>query len=630
MKPADLSKLRLPSDARIAPDGNRYAFVVTTPDVERDLNVKQIWIGDDLPPRPYTTGDSDTAPRWSPDGDMLAFLRAEGDSPKQVAVIPLDGDEPRTITDFLHGVEALEWAPDGHALLVVAVTPTADWEEVGKEDLERRPRRITEVPYRYDNKGWTHDRKRHLWLVDPEGEESPTCLTPGDYDEESPAWSPDSRKLAFISTRSANPGLIAGNQVWEVELDSLEITPASPMGYWSEVSYRADGALHMIGSASTDYPVTWSLHRREADGSLEDLTGHLDRSSYSFAVDSAPIRWLGDQALVGLEDAGSFRLIRVSPDGAITPQVDDRSVISSFDASKRHIVFTSSTAVSPGEVFLLEDGTARQVSDLNDVDVGLIAPTHFVIESDGVEVDTWVYLAPGDEKVPLLLNIHGGPASQYGNGFFDEFQVYASAGYGVVACNPRGSTGRGLTFTRAVTGEGWGLVDHADVSAAVSASLERFPRLDPDRMGLMGGSYGGFLTAWIIGKESHWKSAVVERALLSWSSFAGTSDIGGTFPYSYTRESYPEAWDTWWQLSPLSLAHDVETPTLIIHAENDFRCHIEQAEQYFMALLRNGTETEFIRFPDEGHEMSRSGSPLHRKQRFDAILDWHQRHLRHP
>lgn len=238
-----------------------------------------------------------------------------------------------------------------------------------------------------------------------------------------------------------------------------------------------------------------------------------------------------------------------------------------------------------------------------------------------------MYLPEGGAGVPLLLNVHGGPASQYGFGFFDEFQVYAGAGYGVVACNPRGSAGRGAGFVEAVKGDGWGVVDHADVTAAVQAALERYDRLDPDRMGVMGGSYGGFMTAWMIGKEKHWKSAVVERALISWMSFSGTSDIGGVFPENYTGASYPDAWDTWWRLSPLALADDVTTPTLVLHAENDFRCPIEQAEQYFTALLRNGTTTELLRFPDEGHEMSRSGKPRHRKERFDAILGWHDRHL---
>jgi dipeptidyl aminopeptidase/acylaminoacyl peptidase len=146
-------------------------------------------------------------------------------------------------------------------------------------------------------------------------------------------------------------------------------------------------------------------------------------------------------------------------------------------------------------------------------------------------------------------------------------------------------------------------------------------------MGLMGGSYGGFMTAWIIGKEDRWKSAVVERALISWTSFSGTSDIAGVFPENYLGIGYPNGWDTYWRQSPLALAQGVTTPTLILHSENDFRCPIEQAEQYFMALLRNGTTTELLRFPGEGHEMSRSGKPKHRVERFDAILDWHSRHL---
>jgi len=146
-------------------------------------------------------------------------------------------------------------------------------------------------------------------------------------------------------------------------------------------------------------------------------------------------------------------------------------------------------------------------------------------------------------------------------------------------------------------------------------------------MGLMGGSYGGFMTAWIIGQEDRWRSAVVERALISVTSFAGTSDIGGVFPENYTGVSYPEGWNTWWELGPLALAENVTTPTLILHSEDDFRCPIEQAEQYFMALLRNGTTTEMLQFPGEGHELSRGGSPLHRKERFDAVLDWHGRYL---
>ncbi|MGD8289054.1 MAG: prolyl oligopeptidase family serine peptidase, partial [Gemmatimonadota bacterium] len=236
-------------------------------------------------------------------------------------------------------------------------------------------------------------------------------------------------------------------------------------------------------------------------------------------------------------------------------------------------------------------------------------------------------LPEGGERVPLLLNIHGGPAAQYGHAFFDEFQVYVGAGYGVVACNPRGSAGKGDEFVRAVAGDGWGRVDRSDIDVVVREALRRYPRLDPDRMGVMGGSYGGFLSAWLIGQEDRWRSAVVERALLVWDSFAGTSDIGATFPAEYTGADHPDGWDTWWEKSPLRLADRVRTPTLLLHAENDYRCPIEQAEQYFMALLKQGVEVEMLRFPGEGHELSRNGAPKHRVERFEAILDWHARHL---
>ena len=228
-------------------------------------------------------------------------------------------------------------------------------------------------------------------------------------------------------------------------------------------------------------------------------------------------------------------------------------------------------------------------------------------------------------RFPVLLNIHGGPATQYGFGFFDEFQVYAGAGYAVVATNPRGSSGRGLDFTRAVVGDAWGVVDLADINAALDAALDRFPQLDRDRIGIMGGSYGGYMTAWAIAHDQKYRSAIVERALLSFPSFAGTSDIGPFFGPNYiqTTDLAPM-----WAKSPLSLVDRVRTPTLMIHSEEDFRCPIEQAEQFLVALWQNDVPAEMLRFPGEGHELSRSGKPKHRVERFQAILAWHDKYLK--
>jgi len=621
MTPDQISEIHVPSDPRLSPDGTRVAYVVSTPNLEEDRYDRVIWVEGGQ----FTAGPGDSSPRWSPDGSGLAFLRSIDGSTAQVAIIPADGGDSRTVTDFELGVEALEWSPDGDRLVVVAVTYGDEWADLDDDERSRRPRRINSVPYRFDTRagGWTHDRKRHLWLVDANGDEEPRCLTPGEFDEDSPAWAPNGSHVAFISDRDPGHGLVSGNDVWQVDVESGTAAKVTDRGFWSAVSYRSDGTLHLLGNVESRYPVDAYLYRREDDGSLTDLTGHLDRSSVSLSAGPAAIRWDDQDAIVGFEDAGRFGIISVTPEGTIDTLVRGDKVVTGHDAADRRLVYTASTWDSPGE--LISDGTP--LTHLNDADLDLAVPDHFTVESGGHEIDVWVYLPAGDSRVPLLLNIHGGPASQYGYGFFDEFQVYAGAGYGVVACNPRGSAGRGREFVKAVVGEGWGKVDRADISAAVEAALTRHDRLEDTRMGIMGGSYGGFMTAWMIGQEDRWRSAIVERALISWTSFSGTSDIGGVFPENYTEASYPDAWDTWWRLGPLALADGVTTPTLVLHAENDYRCPIEQAEQYFMALLRNGTTTELLRFPGEGHEMSRSGKPRHRLERFAAILDWHERHI---
>ncbi|MGD2100771.1 MAG: S9 family peptidase [Acidimicrobiia bacterium] len=618
MTPDQITELDVPSDPRLSPDGSRIAFVVSSPNLEDDRYDRSIWIDDE----PFTRGPGDTAPRWSPDGSRLAFLRSVDGDPAQVAIIPLAGGEAHMLTEFDLGVEAVEWSPDGSSLVAVAITHDEDWADLTDDERDRKPRRVTRVPYRFDNKGWTHDRRRHLWLVSPDGSAEPRCLTPGDYDEELPAWSPDGSRIAFISDRDPSQGLVSGNDVWEVDVASGELTQVTDRGFWAFVSYRPDGVLHALGNTDSRYPVNFYLQRFD-DGGPTPLTEQLDRSSVSLSAGPAALKWDGEDAIVGLEDSGMFGVLRVDPGGAVTKEVDGELVVSGFDVHEGRLAYTASTPVSPGEVF--SNGT--QTSHLNESDLELVEPDHFRVTSGEHEIDVWVYLPDSATRVPLLLNVHGGPASQYGHGFFDEFQVYVGAGYGVVACNPRGSSGRGTEFVEAVRGEAWGVVDLADVRAAVEGALARHERLDSDRMGVMGGSYGGFMTAWMIGQEKRWKSAVVERALISWTSFAGTSDIGGVFPENYLQKPYPEAWGTWWEKGPLALAENVETPTLVLHAENDFRCPIEQAEQYFMALLRNGTTAELIRFPGEGHEMSRSGKPRHRRERFDAILDWHSHHL---
>jgi dipeptidyl aminopeptidase/acylaminoacyl peptidase len=335
-----------------------------------------------------------------------------------------------------------------------------------------------------------------------------------------------------------------------------------------------------------------------------------------------------------LEDAGTQRVIHISRNGSVSDVAGGNRVISGWDpnAGGTAAVFTASTTTNPGEVYWWDGTTERPITALNDdfiAAAGLVEPEAFTFESDGHHIHGWVYLPPGEGPVPLLFNIHGGPAAQYDWGFFDEFQVYVGAGYGVVAINPRGSTGYGFDHVDAPRGH-WGdemPPDMLDLTSAPYAAAKQFDRLDRERLGIMGGSYGGVATVMVTALDQAYRSAVAERGVYNWVSMAGTSDI----PYFmdlYLGTNMPEGVDELWKASPLARAHNITTPTLVIHSETDYRCPIEQGQQLFSILHRGGVETELLIFPSgEGHELSRSGKPKYRVERFEAILDWHERHL---
>ena len=607
--------LAVPGDPAVSPDGAHVLFTVSTIDVTEDRYVRVVWLAEGDTARPFTSGPGDGSARWAPDGRRIAFTRKQDDRP-QVAVIPRDGGEASIVTTFpLGAVSEPRWSPDGSSIAVVGSAWRGEWAEMDDEERARRPRRIRRRDYRVDDRGWVHDRSRFIHLVDPEGGTA-RRLTDGDSDEAAPVWSPDGSTIAFLSDLTEPSGFRGGASILAADVATGEIREVAAHGSWSVLAYRPDGVLHALGSPVVDQPDhagLWRFEHRE----VVCLTGGLDRPVFSFAAGPPRLVFDGDTAHVSLVDRGSVGLIAIGPDGGVEERVTGRSVVTGFDVAGGTTAVTVSTIASPGRFEVHGAGGTVVHDDLGGVTPDVVEPDHFTLDGPAGELDVWVYLPPGEEEVPLLLNIHGGPSSQYGWGFFDEFQVYCAAGYGVVATNPRGSTGRSLEFLRAVRGEGWGRVDVEDVDAVVAAALDRHPRLDPERMGVMGGSYGGFLTAWLIGRQDRWKAAIVERALLSWPSFAGTSDIGGWFEGLYGIDP-----DARWEVSALRLAPGVTTPTLVLHSEDDHRCPIEQAEQYFAALLAAGVETELVRFPGEGHELSRSGSPRHREERFDIVLEW--------
>ncbi|MEX1280631.1 MAG: S9 family peptidase [Acidimicrobiia bacterium] len=627
MRPDQLDAFASVGEPAISPDGRQVLVTVSRVNLADDRYDRSIhrWT-EAAGLEPFTAGPGDGTPRWSPDGSRIAFLRAVDEVP-QVAVIAADGGEATVVTEAPKGVRGVEWADAGR--LVVHWAEWAEGWDVEADERARRPRRVTAIPYRFDNIGWTHDTRHRLTVVDPSGEADPHHLT--EPMERFRTFTVDGDRVVFLADRSDRPIGDFQAAIHAVPLEGGEPTELAPLGAWAQLASTPEG-LVVVGMPDLAAMPDNSIPYRLTPEGPVPLVADLDRSTV--LVFGAPVVPVATEVgfLTLLEDAGRVGVARIV-DGDVTEVIGGDRTVTGLDATAdgRVVAFTASSATEPGELHLLVDGTERRLSDLNASvadDLELVPGERFTVDGPGGPIDAWAYLPPGDGPVPLLLNIHGGPASQYGEVFLDEFQVYASAGYGVVAANPRGSSGRGRDWVRGAVGDGWGRDDMTDLLAVVEAALERFPRLDGERMGIMGGSYGGFMTAWITARDDRWRSAVVERALLSFPSFWGTSDIGTFFTERYSGGSaMPDDLDDLWDKSPLATAHRIATPTLVLHSEADFRCPIEQAEQFFVALARAGTPTEFLRFPGESHELSRSGKPRHRVERFEAILDWHARWL---
>lgn len=644
----------------VHPDGGVAVVATSRASFEADAYTGQLWRIplDGAAPRRLTRGASDSRPQFSPDGTLIAFLRANPGERPQVWVAPATGGEAARVSDAKLGVGEFCWSPDSARIAWVARVPeegrygTLDGVPADQED----PRHITGYQFRANGLGWSRDRVRQLFVADvpdpfaeppvkPVGRAARDAdkedvwavpqarqLTDGPWDVTGPVFTPDGDAILVQSSREADADEHLRTAIHRVCVASGATTRvvADPRVSFSDPRPSTDGRWLFVlgtdlGGDGRDFVATnAAVYVVAPDGGapvrLTDPETHdLDPG----LVQAGP-----DAVLVVRAHRGGSELLRVHADGTIDTLTAGRpTVLAAAAVPNTDAVVASVTTVrSPGEVALIDGGGASLLTDFAarlHENSPVVEPVELTATSaDGTPVHGWVLAPEGAGPHPVLLNIHGGPYAAYGSDFFDEFQVYVAAGYAVVACNPRGSGTYGQAHGAAIRND-FGNLDTADVLAFLDHAIAETPGLDAERVGIMGGSYGGYLTAWIIAHDHRFAGAVVERGFLDPASFLGSSDIGWFFMPAYNGVDRADQ-D---RQSPTLLADRVRTPTFVVHSELDLRCPLSQALRYYTALKAAGVDAELLVFPGEDHELSRSGTPWHRRQRFEAILDWWGRHL---
>ncbi|RZQ62997.1 S9 family peptidase [Amycolatopsis suaedae] len=648
MLPTDLELLAVPGTPALHDD--LLLVGVSRPDPANDRyrgGLRRIDLGGGGD-RAWTHGPADTAPAISPDGRWVAFLRATEETgaagKPQLHVMPADGGESRRVTELPLGAGAPVWAPDSRRIAFVARdpepgrygTPSGDGEPV--EPGAEPPRRITRLDYRVDDLGFLADRPQRLYVLDAVAEDpqAPVALTDRAVDVSDPAWTPDGEHVLVVAPRDWGAVETLHSDVYAVPAGGGEPVLAVLTSGNAARPAVGDGVVWFVGREFTGVDFIRNDGLFAADLRLDGEPARPRRLTdaetvYCASAVGAPVA-AGDEVLVGVLHRGATQLRAVPRDAEAATLEDtrlvvgERSSVRGFAVHGGRIVVTLSTPVDAGEVVLLDGGRQVTLTGFSAPlrEAGVREPRELTATApDGYPVHGWVVLPEGPGPHPTLLVVHGGPFAAYEWGLFDEAQVYAAAGYAVLLANPRGSAGYGESHGRAIIGR-FGTVDADDLLAFLDAGLA-LPETDSERVGVMGGSYGGWMTTWLAAHHGHrFRAAWSERAVNAWDSFVGSSDIGWEFVEGYVGTDVEKQREN----SPLSYADRIGIPFAVVHSEHDWRCPVEQAQRLYVALRKGGVDTEMLLFPGEGHELSRSGRPRHRVQRFDAVLDWWSRRLK--
>lgn len=634
----DLYAWQLPGNPRVSPDGSKIVYEVLGIDKDKDDYRSTLWLIDgDTDPGKLTSGQwKDGNAAWSPDGTRIAFT-SNRDEKSQLFILPVAGGEAQQITELESGVGQFVWSPDSSKIAFLSrIAP----EKEGDSDVKV----ITSAYYKFDGMGFIDDKASHIFIVDAEGGEAEQ-ITGGAFNHTNIDFSPNGYEIVFTSNRNPDWDISRVRDIWSIDIHSRKLKQLTDgKGAWYQARYSPDGkTLALLGNTDAyGEDVNARLFLMPAKGGkLKQLGKNLDRAigntgmSGPVGAGGETLLWAPDGKSIDaiVSDCGDTHIVRFPVSGKkptkLTPK--GRHIVA-FDRRGDDLVIAAAQPARPMELSRITADGEQRLTHHNDAwveEVRIPQPEEIWFESGDEVIQGWLIRPKGNtakskKKAPLILNIHGGPHAQFTPAFFHELQMYVSRGFALVFINPRGSTGRTNEFGRAVNAK-WGFADMPDFMAAIDHVLS-LGGLDENRLGVTGGSYGGFSTNWLLGHTDRFKAAVTDRSISNMASMYGTDDISLV---AFDKD-LGTPWDnpeTFWKASPLAYVKNVTAPCLIIHSEEDHRCPMEQAEQWYMALKSLGVTTEFVRFPNESHGLGRNGKPKHRVERLERTLGWFEKYL---
>lgn len=642
--PEDYLSFKFISDPHISPDGKSVAYVLTTIDQKKNRRESSVWLvpidGSAAPRRLSAEGFSSSSPRWCPDGKTLAILSARAtdsspaESPKsQIYLLSIaGGGEAVALTKLKNSVQSYQWSPEGSRIVLVSSSGPMDG--VATADRKSDVRHYTHIQYKFNDTGWFDDKRRHLWVINVPGGEAKQITEGQDWNDTDPQWSPDGARIAFVSDRTGKAYDNGHNtDVWTIPAASGTLTKISDHAFEDENPRWSPDGKQILFAGQTAIHQFPKLYISDSSGGTASQLAVKDLD-----IIAGELHWPAPGSIFfQAGDKGETHIFRADPaTHTFSAVTHGPRGIHAFDlnAGSGKMVYLANDFQHLDDLYVANlDGSGEQ--QLTHVNTDLWAQLdlqpveHLPYKStDAWSVDGF-FVKPLDwqagKKYSMVLVIHGGPEGMFGVDWYHEFQVYAAKGYAVFFCNPRGSTGYGEKFERGEINN-WGGMDYQDIMAGVDAALKQYPWVDPNNLGVTGGSYGGYMTNWIVGHTNRFKAAVTLRSVSNFVSDEGTRD--GSYGHEeYFKGIVFDDFEQYWDASPLKYARNVHTPTLILHSDNDFRVPIEQGEQWFRALQHYGVPSELVLFPRENHNLTRTGEPKHLVESLNWQLYWFDRYL---